>query len=41
VSNYLKEQGKNMSDSPREVYFADWGKIKDSDPMCDVAFPFK
>jgi DNA-binding transcriptional MerR regulator len=41
VSKYLKEQGKTMSDSPREVYFTDWTKVKDDEPTCDVAFPYR
>ena len=41
VSKHLKEQGKTMSDSPREVYFVNWNKAKDNDLACDIAFPFK
>jgi DNA-binding transcriptional MerR regulator len=41
VDKHLKEQGKTMSDSPREVYFLDWNKANDNDPACDVTFPFK
>jgi DNA-binding transcriptional MerR regulator len=41
VSKYLKEQGKTMSDSPREVYFTDWAKVKNDEPACDVAFPYR
>jgi DNA-binding transcriptional MerR regulator len=41
VTKYLKEQGKTMSDSPREVYFTDWAKVKDDEPACDVAFPYR
>jgi DNA-binding transcriptional MerR regulator len=41
VHKHLKEQGKSMSDSPREVYFTDWNKTRDNDPACDVAVPFK
>jgi DNA-binding transcriptional MerR regulator len=41
VAKHLEKQGKTSSDAPREVCFAEWHKIKDNDPMCDVAFPFK
>ncbi|MEZ4633073.1 MAG: helix-turn-helix domain-containing protein [Deinococcales bacterium] len=41
VGCHLKDQGKTMSASPREVYFVDWNQISDSDPACDIAFPYQ
>ncbi|MBF6593391.1 MAG: MerR family transcriptional regulator [Thermaceae bacterium] len=40
VEQWLKDQGKGMSDSPREIYFARWDKIGPDDPACDIAFPY-
>ncbi|GIW35171.1 MerR family transcriptional regulator [Meiothermus sp.] len=40
VANWLKDQGKPMSDSAREVYFARWDTLGPDDPACDVAFPY-
>jgi DNA-binding transcriptional MerR regulator len=40
VSRWLQEQGRPMSASPREVYFADWDAAGPNDEVCDVAYPF-
>ena len=40
VSNYLRESGKTISGSPREVYFTDWNMVGDNEPACDIAFPY-
>ncbi|HWG84963.1 MAG TPA: MerR family transcriptional regulator [Deinococcales bacterium] len=39
VHAWLEGNGKRMTASPREVYFADWGRIGEDDPGCDIAFP--
>lgn len=40
VHNWLKAQGNEMTDSPREVYFAPWDQLGPDDPACDIAFPW-
>lgn len=40
VSQWLRDQGKRMSDSAREVYFVRWDTIGPDDPACDIAFPY-
>jgi DNA-binding transcriptional MerR regulator len=37
---WLDEKGWKCSLSPREVYFAEWDKIGENDPACDIAYPF-
>ena len=39
VGCYIKEKGKQMG-APREVYFAEWDKLADDEPACDIAFPY-
>ncbi|MFC1429343.1 MerR family transcriptional regulator [Streptacidiphilus sp. N1-3] len=39
VSHWLTAEGSRASDSPREVYFADWDAAGPEDPVCDIAFP--
>ncbi|MCA9840403.1 MAG: AraC family transcriptional regulator, partial [Trueperaceae bacterium] len=40
VEDYLVKKGIKF-DAPREIFFADWDKTGDNEPVCDVAFPFK
>ena len=40
VSSWMSQQGKVCTLGSREVYFADWGKVRDDEPACDIAFPF-
>jgi DNA-binding transcriptional MerR regulator len=41
VADWLKAQGKVCSSlSSREVYFADWNSISDTEPAFDIAYPF-
>jgi len=40
VASWLRERGKDMAGSPREVYFADWIAIDADTPAVDVAFPY-
>lgn len=40
VTHWLAAEGKQGSDAPREVYFADWDAAGIDDEVCDVAFPF-
>jgi DNA-binding transcriptional MerR regulator len=39
VEQWVRNQGKNLAGSPREVYFADWDASAPTDEVCDVAFP--
>lgn len=41
TSDHIKKEGKTVSASPREIYFADWNSITEDDPACDIAFPYK
>ena len=41
VTHWLATEEKQGSDSPREVYFADWDAAGVEDEVCDVAFPFR
>ena len=41
VERWLRQEGKAVTGSPREVYFADWPKIGDDEPACDIAFPYR
>lgn len=41
VERWVKEEGVEPTDSPREVYFVDWDAAGPEDPACDVALPFK
>jgi DNA-binding transcriptional MerR regulator len=40
VAKHLKTKGISECGSPREVYFADWSSAKDTDLVCDIAFPY-
>jgi DNA-binding transcriptional MerR regulator len=40
VFKHLQIHGKTVSSAPREVYFTDWVRTKDSEPACDIAVPF-
>lgn len=40
VEKHLEAQGEQIAGSPREVYFADWSKLQDDDPACDIVFPY-
>lgn len=37
---WLADHGHELSDGPREVYFADWDAIDDETPAVHIAFPF-
>jgi DNA-binding transcriptional MerR regulator len=39
VASWIEAEGKRMTASPREVYFADFAAAGPDDPVCDVAFP--
>lgn len=39
VEQWLGAQSREPSGPPREVYFADWDAIGDTDPAADIAFP--
>lgn len=41
VEQWMSSKGKQMTGSPREVYFADWDAIGDDDPACDIAWPYQ
>ncbi|MFF5446367.1 hypothetical protein [Streptomyces sp. NPDC012888] len=32
-------EGRSPGVAPREVYFADWAGLGETDPACDVALP--
>ena len=40
VGSWLRERGKDMAGSPREVYFADWLAVDEDTLAVDVAFPY-
>ena len=39
VDSWIRSEGKTISGSPREVYFADWEAVGPNDEACDIAFP--
>lgn len=39
VDGWIRSEGKTMTGSPREVYFADWDAAGPNDEVCDIAFP--
>jgi DNA-binding transcriptional MerR regulator len=39
VDGWVRSEGRTMSASPREVYFADWDTAGPTDEVCDIAFP--
>ncbi|MFC6090279.1 MerR family transcriptional regulator [Saccharothrix lopnurensis] len=39
VARWTEENGRSITDAPREVYFADWATSGPDDEVCDVAFP--
>jgi hypothetical protein len=39
VDQWIRSNGKTMTGSPREPYFADWDAAGADDEVCDVAFP--
>jgi DNA-binding transcriptional MerR regulator len=39
VESWIRSEGKAMTGSPREVYFADWEAAGPNDEVCDIAFP--
>jgi DNA-binding transcriptional MerR regulator len=39
VDGWIRSEGRTMSGSPREVYFADWDAAGPTDEVCDIAFP--
>lgn len=39
VATWIGREGKRMTASPREVYFADMDTAGPDEPVCDVAFP--
>ena len=41
VSDWLAAHGHQPALSPREVYFTDFAAAADTDPACDVAFPYR
>lgn len=41
VEQWIQDQGREMTASPREVYFVEQTKVGPDDPFCDVAFPFR
>lgn len=40
LHEWLRAEGKEQADAPREVYFADWKALSPDDPACDIAWPF-
>ncbi len=40
LHEWLRAEGKEQADAPREVYFADWDAAGPDDPACDIAWPF-
>lgn len=41
VNRAITDSGKVAAGSPREVYFADWGKLQADDLACDIARPYR
>ena len=39
VDGWIRSEGRTMTGSPREVYFADWDAAGPMDEVCDIAFP--
>jgi DNA-binding transcriptional MerR regulator len=39
VDGWIRSEGRTMTGSPREVYFADWDAAGPTDEVCDIAFP--
>ena len=39
VDGWIRSEGRTMTGSPREVYFADWDAAEPADEVCDIAFP--
>jgi effector-binding domain-containing protein len=39
VDSWIRAEGRTMTGSPREVYFADWDTAAPTDEVCDIAFP--
>jgi DNA-binding transcriptional MerR regulator len=39
VDSWIRSEGKTITGSPREVYFADWDAAGPDDEVCDIAFP--
>jgi DNA-binding transcriptional MerR regulator len=39
VDSWIRREGRTMTGSPREVYFADWDAAAPTDEVCDIAFP--
>jgi DNA-binding transcriptional MerR regulator len=39
VDSWIRTEGRTMTGSPREVYFADWDAAAPTDEVCDIAFP--
>lgn len=39
VDSWIRSEGKTVTGSPREVYFADWDAAGPDDEVCDIAFP--
>ena len=36
---WIRAEGRTMTGSPREVYFADWDTAAATAEVCDIAFP--
>jgi effector-binding domain-containing protein len=41
VERWIERQGREIADSPREVYFNDDPEPAAESPFCDVAFPYR
>ncbi|MFJ1702963.1 MerR family transcriptional regulator [Kitasatospora sp. NPDC088346] len=39
VFQWAREQGREVTGAPREVYFADWAEAAGDAPVCDIAVP--
>lgn len=39
VDTWIRSEGRTMTGSPREVYFADWAASGPTEEVCDIAFP--
>jgi DNA-binding transcriptional MerR regulator len=39
VAQWIEKEGRSITGSPREVYFADWDAAGPTDEVCDIAFP--
>jgi hypothetical protein len=39
VDGWIRSEGRTMTGSPREVYFADFAAAGPTDEVCDIAFP--